>query len=360
MGPNTQFIYVTNTSQLTTLDLDGVTGLIELIVNNNSMLQNVNVASLERCSRKIEFDENTALTDLNFNALTFKDDLKIEDNNALSSLNLSSLSFSRLTYVGNNIALNTISLSELSEVEYLDLSNNSLSQITLDNISSLQLLRIREPQLDNISLTNLTTVLNNIEMYAGNLNSLDLPNLTSANQISISNGSALAALNLPNLSSLQSLDVGNINTVNDLDINIPNLDTLSYIGLMGNSVSTLNLNLPMITSLHMEAIQCQINQLNLPSNVEIIDQIIMSECVLFDIDWPTGITQVNYMELFFNSIPSTEINEILSWLINLDPSTFYNCITLSGNQPPAPPTGQGITDLNTLINNNVCIDVDSP
>ena len=60
------------------------------------------------------------------------------------------------------------------------------------------------------------------------------------------------------------------------------------------------------------------------------------------------------------ALPSSEINEILALSVTLGPSSAGNyCFTLQGQTPPAPPTGQGITDNNTLLGWGVlCVTTD--
>lgn len=45
LGPNTQFVYITNTTQLTTVDLTGVNSLMELKIIDNQALTSVNAAT---------------------------------------------------------------------------------------------------------------------------------------------------------------------------------------------------------------------------------------------------------------------------------------------------------------------------
>lgn len=57
-----------------------------------------------------------------------------------------------------------------------------------------------------------------------------------------------------------------------------------------------------------------------------------------------------------NALPSSQVNLILSRLLNL--TSEKNYIDLSGQKPPAPPTGQGIIDKATLISRDYSVNTD--
>lgn len=57
-----------------------------------------------------------------------------------------------------------------------------------------------------------------------------------------------------------------------------------------------------------------------------------------------------------NALPSSQVNLILSRMLNL--TSEQNLIDLSGQKPPAPPTGQGIIDKATLISRNYSVNTD--
>ena len=86
---------------------------------------------------------------------------------------------------------------------------------------------------------------------------------------------------------------------------------------------------------------------------------IQTNPVLNSIGFPslTSIAASIGMNLQYNALPSTVINGILNKLLNVAP-TSGKYIMLSYQTPPAPPTGQGIIDKQTLIDtgNNVFTD----
>jgi hypothetical protein len=51
-----------------------------------------------------------------------------------------------------------------------------------------------------------------------------------------------------------------------------------------------------------------------------------------------------------NSLPSSEINEVLALIVASGQGSVSGCVYLSGQTPAAPPTGQGLIDLDTILN----------
>jgi len=64
----------------------------------------------------------------------------------------------------------------------------------------------------------------------------------------------------------------------------------------------------------------------------------------------TEMNVLNGHDFSGNALPSNQVNSILSKFIPFEPLSSYVQIDLNQN-PPAPPTGQGIIDKQTLINN---------
>lgn len=61
----------------------------------------------------------------------------------------------------------------------------------------------------------------------------------------------------------------------------------------------------------------------------------------------SALTNINGMEIDVNQLSSTQINKVLNDLVNNGLTGGF--VTMSDQTPPAPPTGQGITDKATLI-----------
>ena len=77
---------------------------------------------------------------------------------------------------------------------------------------------------------------------------------------------------------------------------------------------------------------------------------------LTSIDLPSLTSVTGFTLLTANALPSSQINLILSRLLNL--TSEKNFIDLSGQNPLAPPTGQGIIDKATLISRNFSVNTD--
>jgi hypothetical protein len=151
------------------------------------------------------------------------------------------------------------------------------------------------------------------------LTNLSFPKLTVTsygNEFSIDNNPALASIAFPALvNSSGYFEIDENNTLTS--ISFPVLTTLSE-GIRINSNSKLT-------------------SIGFPSLI--------------------SISVGGYYSLQNNALPSSQINSILNKLVTVTPLTGIS-ISLHNQTPPAPPTGQGITDKATLINNgnNVATD----
>jgi hypothetical protein len=64
-----------------------------------------------------------------------------------------------------------------------------------------------------------------------------------------------------------------------------------------------------------------------------------------------------YINFSYNALNSNTINSLLNKFLTVLPASGKN-ITLSAQNPPAPPTGQGIIDKQTLINTGNTVNTD--
>jgi hypothetical protein len=55
-----------------------------------------------------------------------------------------------------------------------------------------------------------------------------------------------------------------------------------------------------------------------------------------------------------NALPVSEINEILAFAVSALGGQS-GCIVLNGQNPPASPSGQGLVNLNTILNYGGCV-----
>jgi hypothetical protein len=180
VGPNTQFVQIINTTQLTTVDLSSLSELIELKVNNNDVLNSINISGLQHVYTEISFQNNSALPTINLgNLVTCPDGLTISYNDALTSIDLSGIMSTRS---GFSISTNNI----LSSIDLTNL-------VTTGGTSSGSSLFITaNPQLSTLTTPNLTNIHNQgggFGLFSNALTSLDLSNVLdiTATDLNIAN-----------------------------------------------------------------------------------------------------------------------------------------------------------------------------
>ncbi|QLC65116.1 hypothetical protein LPB248_02135 [Flavobacterium sp. LPB0248] len=138
-GPYTENIYVTSTTNLTTIDLSVIKKLVNLKIQNNSKLVSFNLSNLIEVYNDLDVGNNDVLTSATFPALKI---LHAYDTGILNNPSLVSISFPVLTsskglYFQNNSSLTTIDLPLLASITDTSLSLNfnknalSSSQVNL-------------------------------------------------------------------------------------------------------------------------------------------------------------------------------------------------------------------------------------
>lgn len=401
-GTATQFVWVQNTSNLTFLDLSMVVDLIELKITGNALLTQVNINALQNVVDKIDISQNTMLSTISFPsiinltsvslfcsnnpALTTislpslvnnKAQITIGSNNLLTSVHLPSftinsgyveinsnnllleVSFPSLVTstkkieIGYNQSLHSLVLPLLSACHGFDIDNNSnLFNLNLPSLTTLQdystiknnnaLTTISFPALLMITqeLTfenneNLTDVLfpslldaNAAFFFRSNnsLNNLDFPLLNSVNTIFIEENIALQTLNLPLLIDCGSFFSSGNNNLNS--ILLPMLDSINYFIIFSNPVLS-NVSVPVLRVLNF---------------LSIIENPTLQNFILPNLE--TVLANTFYARS--NALTSSSVNALLAKFVALG-TTPLQSINLEDQNPPAPPTGQGIIDKNTLI-----------
>jgi hypothetical protein len=114
LGPNTENIYILNTTQLTTVDL-----------------------SLIQTASRISIKNNTSLLNINLNGLTtIIDDFDIVNNQNLTTVNLNGLKsiFSKQLYIGFNVSLTNLSFPMLEYCEDIYLGYNAINSSSVNSI----------------------------------------------------------------------------------------------------------------------------------------------------------------------------------------------------------------------------------
>jgi hypothetical protein len=279
VGTNTQFIWIQNTTVLTSVDLSMVSQVIELRIENNTALKTINLNGLTTAIVGVEISQNSLLTTLSLPAFTTGGDTDFRRNTALTSLSLPVLTTGDLGIHENN-ALTSLSLPALTTGDLKLSMNNALTSLSLPAWVTGKIF-LHTTSLTMLSLPTWAT--GDLEIYENAaLTTLSLPALTTCDRINFGFNNALTIVSFPVLTSLNDFRcIANMNLTN---INIPVLSTY--------------------TSSDFSATSC--------------------------------------------ALPSSQINALLAKFVSLGTTPLTN-ITLFGQTPPAPPTGQGIIDKATLI-----------
>jgi hypothetical protein len=150
---------------------------------------------------------------------------------------------------------------------------------------------------------------------------------TQTDNVYVVNTTGLTAIDLSAISSLTSLVINN--NENLIDVNLSGLSrTIQVLGISNN---------PMLTTLSFPAYSSGFGEFVIEKNA-----------TLTSLSLPI-LKTINYIGFSSNALPSSQINTILNKLLTVTPATG-KYINLSGQVPPAPPTGQGIINKQTLIN----------
>ncbi|OYU82748.1 MAG: hypothetical protein CFE24_14325 [Flavobacterium sp. BFFFF2] len=123
LGPETDNIYIRNTTQLTTVDLSAMTHAAAIEVVDNAALTNLNFSGLTTVYNSLNVDQNPLLNTVLLQSLT--DCSQVNVNNA-SSVNLSSILKCTNLYVNNVTTLNLSSLTKC----YNELTVNNITNFT--------------------------------------------------------------------------------------------------------------------------------------------------------------------------------------------------------------------------------------
>jgi hypothetical protein len=189
-GINTEFIWIENTTSLTSIDLNGVASLVQLRILNNAHLTIVGLNGLATVDEYILVDNNPMLSSLHF-----------------PIYNSSSAGF----YCYSNLTLNSVTMPALTtnRLAFQLLGNPLLTSISLPS------LEINTGTLLFSDNTNLTTLsFPSLEINAGrfsltinnSLTSLNFPLLisTGPDEFECTNNPNLSIFNWPSISSINT------------------------------------------------------------------------------------------------------------------------------------------------------------
>jgi len=322
LGPSTQHIIVQNTTQLTTLSFPGITEVAYITISNNEALETVSFPDLENILLDLKVEQNEVLSSLlfpqivsasnanihyapNLNQLSFPLLEKCYDNFSLVYCGITSFSLPNLEYGRSLGAIDCVSLSSFS----------CPSLITAGQVSIGSGGNASYP-LSNVNLNSLESVDYLSIQYADQLSTLSLPSLTTSFTVEVYNCPVLTSVSLPLLETCYYLSIGN-NAISA--ISLPQLFEATQLNFNGNSLSSISL----------------------PS--------------LITMPAPNSNGQVQFTANS-NQLNNNSVNQILAMLVSFN-LTNGN-ISLQGQTPPAPPTGQGLIDKQTLIDNGCSVFTD--
>ena len=244
-----------------------------------------------------------------------------------------------------NPFITTLDLSSIKTLLYIDISSNTaLTNVNLGNLTKVyeNLFIVNNPQLININFDSLTFC-NGTFLIAGNASpNLNFPLLSKigfeANSIfQITGMPNLQTINLQQLQAIKGgFYIGQNSTLSTIE-----LPTLTSTG----SDSAIDLsNNPILTSVSLALLQFN------KTSLKIADNPLLTSISLAN-QTSTVVNNVSFgYDFSGNALPSIQVNTILNKFIPFEPPTSITQIKLNQN-PPAPPTGQGIIDKQTLINN---------
>ena len=176
------------------------------------------------------------------------------------------------------------------------------------------------PYTENVYIRNTT-----------GLTTVDLSAITSLINLSISENTNLTSINLSGLTAIyEYCNINDNKALNVLSFPVLNLVPQSNgeFSIYKNPVLT-SISFPMLT--------------NILGEFEVDDNLSLTSIGL------PLLSNCKSINLERNALPSSQINTLLNKLLTVTPSSG-KYISLNNQAPPAPPTGQGITDKASLIN----------
>jgi hypothetical protein len=392
-GSSLNSISLPRLSVVTSLNIS-FSGLVALSLpsltsGNIEFLNNANLASLSAPLLKagdVSFIRNPNLSSLSLPVLA-KTFLNIQESSSLVNLELPAM-VSGKVYLGQSNNLESISFPQLLKAQSIEVVGNnkliSASFPLLDssgniNIGNTLLYTLTFPRLltsqnisisssPNLGIVSFPVLKNSSDIFIYMLANSNFRSLETANNIFISSGSAdftslrtantmtinitVADVTFPALTKAFSLLVAS-QTVST--ISLPELKVIEYLTFT-NTPNLINLSTPKLDTITQISISgTKVTSLAFPQ-LKVVKRgiAIISNRELTNITFPmlSGLVtdqtnSNNGLNLSLNKVPSEVINNILAKLVSLNPPIVRVEINLR-QQPPAPPTGQGLVDKATL------------
>jgi hypothetical protein len=350
LGENTQFIEIREMPNITTLDLSSARRLIELEIWGCENLVNLNIENLEEVYAYLNIFGNS-----------------------IETLNLSHL---RAVYDGLSITehLKTLDLSSLSILGISTIYSPTLTELQIGSIESGELL-ISFGQIQNFDFSFLSNADNlSLNIYGDNLQSLDFSNLSKLRKLIVQQTS-LSSLQINNLveveqefiidnnSNLELFEANSLVKAGGLsfsgnsvlnNVSFPKVDSSGFVGLADNA-SLANFSMPLLTK--AQNVSANFNPLLVSLNFPLLDDARFSiyyNHSLESLELPSFSNLTHnegvYVDFSNNKFNSNTVNYLLAKYSSLTPTLTGAQIILT-QSVAAPPTGQGIIDKATLIDN---------
>lgn len=372
LGPDTENIYIRNTTQLTTVNLSSLVTAVKISIENNVALANVNLNGLTTVFETFDVSKNPSLN-LSIPLLSDCYELRIDN---ISSVNLTSLLHSSYLIVAeiNNLTM----FSNIISSDYIYIKSiNNLSSLNFQSLVSIEYLGILEnPALTSIVLPastsgssvyiDLNPILTSVSLpvfssgsidFNGNasLTSVSLP-VFSSGSIGFYSNASLTSIALPVFSS-GSVYIDNNNTLRNFSFPNLNGSVLDQITVSKNPLLT-SVSFPALTTCNIFNIHDSplLTSVSLPALTNCNELAINSNPLLTSIAIPVINSGIDF-RFYYNALSTSTINLLLNKMLTVS-SAINKQVYLHGQNPPAPPTGQGILDKQTLISagNNVQTD----
>jgi len=233
VGPDTQFVIIRNTTNLTSINLSGMTEAVDIDIQNNKELLAISFPDLELVIDKIEIEENPKLTNITVEKITTASSISYSNNALLTTIEMPVLGevFEDIT-INNNSSLNSLSLPVIEKASIF-ISNNNLSSVNLPSLLS-GFVNLFSEGITSIDLPSYVN--GGISLNDTNLTSLNIPLLresdtgvffsdnsatfqTNENQpidsggdgskgrILVENNNSFESFSFPLLTKLESIDI---------------------------------------------------------------------------------------------------------------------------------------------------------
>ncbi|WP_284652160.1 DUF7619 domain-containing protein [Flavobacterium terrisoli] len=199
-------------ANLTTLDLSGMSNLIQVSYYNNN--------------------GQNDLASINLTGLTSLENLQVE-NCMLTSLDLSGLTNLKYLYCDDNL-LTTLNLQGLPNLEILECRNNQLTNLNLSNLTHLRIVHCWYNNLTQMQLNNLPA-LETLYVTGNELNTLDLSDCNTITFLECSDN-LLTSLDVTNLTQLTGVYCSD-NLLTTIDVTTNSL--LNYLRCENNQLVSL-------------------------------------------------------------------------------------------------------------------------